>query len=72
VSTFKGRAAVFALWFLPSWIVRWLPPSFRETVEREVFDGLTRAAWFEAQVREIQAANMRNSSDTKRVEGGPK
>jgi hypothetical protein len=56
VSTFKGRFAILSLWVLPGWLVRWLPSSFHETVEREVYDGLTRQEWFEAQVRDIQAA----------------
>ncbi len=38
MSTFKGRMAVLSLWFLPERIVRWLPPSYRETIEREVYD----------------------------------
>ena len=56
MSTFKGRMAILALWLLPDWFVRWLPPSFHETVEREVYDGLTRNEWFQVQVDEIHEA----------------
>jgi hypothetical protein len=61
VSTFKGQAAIFALWFLPGWIVRWMPRSFIEAVEREVYDGLTRHEWFEARVRELHEANAKTA-----------
>ena len=64
MSTFKGRTAIFALWFLPEWLVRWMPQSFTEAVEREVYDGLTRAEWFEKSIREMQAANARLATDS--------
>lgn len=60
--TVKGHAAMMALWFLPAWLVRLMPPSFHEAVEREVYDGLTRHEWFVAQVAELQAVNARKAA----------
>jgi len=61
MSTIKGRAALLALWFLPEWM---LPPSVHEAAERQVYDGLTRAEWFEKSIREMQAANARLATDS--------
>ena len=58
MKTFKSHFTIFAMWFLPEWFVRWLPPSFHEAVERHVYDGLTRAEWFAKSVREMQAAQV--------------
>ena len=66
MSTFKGRAAMFALWVLPEFILEHMPPSFNEAVEREVYDGMTRHEWFVARVKELQAPDRR-SGDTKGV-----
>ncbi len=68
MSTFKGRMAVLSLWLLPDWLVRWLPPSYRETVEREVYDGLTRHEWFEKSVRELQDVNRRAAPFTREAD----
>ena len=67
MSTFKGRTAIFALWFLPEWLVRWMPQSFTEAAERHVYDGLTRAEWFDKSIREMQAVNARQAAE----KGGP-
>jgi hypothetical protein len=46
---------VSSLWTLLPWFVpmRLLPASWAENVERAVYDGMTRAEWFRAQVIEI-------------------
>jgi hypothetical protein len=62
MSTFKGRMAVLSLWFLPDWFVRWLPPAYRETIEREVYDGLTRHEWFTEQVRACHVMNAKQAA----------
>jgi hypothetical protein len=43
-------------WLVPDCLVRWLPPWVAENVERAVYDGLTRAEWFRAQIDEYHAA----------------
>ena len=60
MSAIKGRAALLALWFLPDWM---LPPSVREAAERQVYDGLTRAEWFDKSIREMQAVNARQAAE---------
>lgn len=66
MSTLKGRAAILALWFLPDFIIRWLPPSFGEAVEREVYDGLTRAEWFAKSIREMQATPVSRNAESEK------
>jgi hypothetical protein len=49
-------------WFVPDFLVRFVPPWIWENVERAVYGGMTRAEWFQNEVDQFHAAQAARSS----------